>query len=67
MQVMIVACGVGLGIGTAYRYKTGFSYWTGPEKTDLKKLGGPDVGPIRKLTDYFMKHSHVLALAGGRK
>ena len=58
---------IGLGIGTVYRYKTGFSYWTGPEKPDLKKLVGPDVGPIRKLTYYLIRHSHFLAFAGGRK
>ena len=39
---------IGLGTGMVYRYKTVFSYWTGPEKTDLKKFGGPDVGPIGK-------------------
>ena len=58
---------LGLGIGTAYRYKTVFSYWTVPEKPDLKKLGGPNVGPIGNLTDYFIRHSNVLALAGGKK
>ena len=39
-----------------------FSFWTGREKMGLKKIIGPDLGPIKKLIHYVSRHLHVLGL-----
>jgi len=40
-------------------------YWSG--KTGPKKVGGPNVGPIRKKTDYMIRNPRVFGHTGQRK